>query len=102
MGKIVHFVNGTRVQARTRQAVFNDLAKGRCGLRGFYEWLTFDLTQPDGFAPSKPVVTREDHDERLCAHELVSELPGVRFWPHERGIEPTLHQGVGQPRGIVA
>src|SRR5215467_12681925 len=73
VGKIVHFVKCTSVQAGTLQAVFNYLAKGRCGLRRFDEWLTFDLAQSDDIARG----TREDHDEWFCAHQLVNQVACV-------------------------
>ena len=48
MGKIVHFVIGTSIQAGPLQAVFDHLTKGRGGFRRFDEWLAGDLIWPTG------------------------------------------------------
>ena len=79
MGKIVHLVDRVNVRAGTLQAAFDDLAKGRSGLGGFDEWLTFDLAQPDGLARRKSVIIREDHDQRFCAHQPVDQVTCMRL-----------------------
>ena len=102
MRKIVDFMIGMSIQAGSFKTVFDYLAKGGSGPRGFDEWLNLDLTQLDGFAGGKTVATGEDHDQRLRAHALVDQTACVWFGSHECGIEPALQQSLSQFRGIVA
>jgi hypothetical protein len=53
MRKIVDFVIGMSIEAGSFKTVFDYLAKGGSGIRGFDEWLTLALTQLDNFAGGK-------------------------------------------------